>query len=433
MGRKSRYFHRKHRILNAYIILCMAMVAVFSACGSKPDIEPNSSDIAEISTAAGFIASCVEETHGFIASSQAESSEAPEYAYIYDNSLALIALAEVDANWHVRMIADALVFAQSHDRTFNDGRLRNAYTPGNPKTDSGRSITGGRISIRLPGFWDRGSWREDYYIVSTSTGNMAWAMIALCRASETSDGEKKKEYKDAAIRAADFVLTLKSETGGFCAGYEGWDDSQVKVNYKSTEHNIDLIYAFSKMAALVEDSDVPRMQRYLEASEYAKKFVMTMYDPELHCFYTGTEADGETVSIGVIPLDTNSLAILCLKDEEDYFETAEVIRFVEERMTVGAGFDFSTGDLDGIWNEGTAQMALCYSEIGDSDKYDIIMKYLATQASEDGCIPAADRDGVSTGFMVSGSDSPWEFHNTKSIGATSWYAMAQLKFNPLKK
>lgn len=428
MAKDTRAYYKVVCILSIFSIL-------LTACASQVDIKPSAKELGRISSAAGFLASQVEKTGGFIAGPQGKLKEVPDYAYVYDNALALIALAEVDANAHVEMIADALVFAQSHDRTFDDGRFRNAYTSGNPKSDSGRSLTGGRISIRLPGFWDRGSWQEDYYMVSTSTGNMAWAIIALCRAAEKVSGEKKRAYTDAAVRASDFVLTLKSETGGFSAGYEGWDETQVKVDYKSTEHNIDLISAFDEVAGLIAESDATKAEEYLDARDYAKNFVMTMYDKELYCFYTGTEADGVTVSKGVIPLDTNSLAILCLKEnyaEVGAAEVREIIDFVEESMTVGGGFDFSAGDLDGIWNEGTAQMALCYSSIGEADKYDMIMKYLATQASSEGSIPAADRDGVSTGFMVTGSDAPWEFHNTKSIGATSWYALAQLKANPFK-
>ena len=99
---------------------------------------------------------------------------------------------------------------------------------------------------------------------------------------------------------------------------------------------------------------------------------------------------------------------------------------------VGGGFDFSAGDLDGIWNEGTAQMALCYHQLEKSEKYEAILRYLKTQLSPDGSIPAADRDGVSTGFTVSGAEVLWEYHNTQSIGATAWYALAQMKANPLR-
>lgn len=60
-----------------------------------------------------------------------------------------------------------------------------------------------------------------------------------------------------------------------------------------------------------------------------------MYDPKLHCFYTGTENNGKTISEGVIPLDTNSLTILALGEElKDVYS---IVTFVENRMSVGGG------------------------------------------------------------------------------------------------
>lgn len=95
-------------------------------------------------------------------------------------------------------------------------------------------------------------------------------------------------------------------------------------------------------------------------------------------------------------------------------------------------FDFSAGDLDGIWNEGTAQMAVCYGSLGNMQRYETVMQYLETQSAKDGSIPAADRDGVSTGFVVTGLDNRREYNNSQSIAATSWYAFAQMMINPFQ-
>jgi len=407
---------------------CLVLMLILSGCGTKESDIPTASDISKLSTAAGFLAAKVEEDEGFIAGKDG-NNKTQNYAYLYDNAVAVIALSHAGAYWHMQMIADAIVFAQNHDRAFNDGRLRNAYISGNPKSDSGWSIIAGEVTIRLPGFWKDGKWQEDAYAVSTSSGNMAWVILALCTAAKNSPSEKALEYTEAAVKAADFVLTLKSDTGGFTAGYKGWDDNQEKVNYKSTEHNIDLICAFRALASLIYEDNPTKAKEYQSAANHAEEFVFSMYDDELKCFYTGTEADGETISEGVIPLDTNSLAIMALNDKID--NAYDIISYVEDMMTVGDGFDFSAGDLDGIWNEGTAQMAICYLIVNADEKYDAIIDYLKTQEYKDGSIPAADRDGVSTGFVVSGSNVLWEYNNTQSIGATGWYAFAQMKVNPL--
>jgi len=123
---------------------------------------------------------------------------------------------------------------------------------------------------------------------------------------------------------------------------------------------------------------------------------------------------------------------VCPKVHKDFADAGLVLGFVEENMSVSEGFGFSAGYLNGIWNEGTAQMAVCYAIVGDAEAYDRVMAYLATQTAADGSITAADRDGVSTGFMVSGTGMFWEFNKTTSLAATCWLAFAQMGVNPLR-
>lgn len=93
-------------------------------------------------------------------------------------------------------------------------------------------------------------------------------LLALCTAAKNAPADKSDAYIEAAVRAADFVLALKSVAGGFTAGYEGWDEAQVKVTYKSTEHNIALIRAFAAMAdALAANTEIHRLPRSLGICE----------------------------------------------------------------------------------------------------------------------------------------------------------------------
>ena len=416
MERFMRHFRRCMSIG----LICILFVLQGCRAGSR--IDPSAKEIAKQSAAAGFLASLVEKNSGFIG-----SNEKTEQAYLYDNAITLYALSEAGAVWHAEKLADAIVYAQEHDRTFHDGRLRNVYLCGDPSVDSGRSAA--RETVPLPGFWRNGKWQEDYYAVSTSTGNMAWTILALCKAAEIASEEKSAAYVAAAARAADFLLELAAEENGFTAGYEGWDEVQTKVKYQSTEHNIALTAAFTVLADAIEGNDPQKAEAYREAAGSAYAFVRSMYDPDLHCFYTGTEEDGTTVNQGVIPLDATALSVLAFGDEAG--SAKDMLDFVKTSMAVGPGFDFSAGDLDGIWNEGTAQMALCYLGQGMQDEYNATMGYLKTQEYTDGGIPAADRDGVSTGFVLSGTEELWEYDNELSIGATGWYALAQLQVNPL--
>jgi hypothetical protein len=298
--------------------------------------------------------------------------------------------------------------------------MRNAYAGGNPQSFNGwRSVKGKEFS-RLPGFYDPAdkAWYEDYYAVSTSTGNLAWAMLALCEVYKNAP--EHKEYLLAAQRIGDFILTLRDKNGGFTGGYEGWEGSETRVTYKSTEHNIDLISAYRLLNELSGES------KYAEASAYAKDFVLSMYDIDKHCFYTGTNDDG-TPNIAVLPLDCNTWAILALGS--GFKDGKAVMDFVEQNMAVGKGYDFND-DRDGVWFEGTAQAALAYKQIGDAAKYAEILAFLNENTLPDGSITAADRYGVTTGFMVSGTDSEWNYGKRVHVGATAWLAFAQLGVNP---
>jgi hypothetical protein len=344
------------------------------------------------------------------------------FAYVYDNACAMIALSNAGETDKAKQIADAIVYASENDRYYTDGRLRNAYANGDPQTYSGWHSAISDEMSQNSGFWDaeQGAWFEDYYTVSTSTGNIAWAILALNEAHRSfPDGDK---YLETAKHLGDFVLTTQSETGGFTGGYEDWEGQEFSVTYKSTEHNIDLIAAFGQLAELTGDP------KYTAAAENAKSFVMSMYDPDLHLFYTGTGTDGVTINKDVLPLDCNTWAILALGS--DFKDGEAVLSEVEKQFATGGGYDFNT-DKDGVWFEGTAQVALAYKAIGNDEKYNEILAFLESNKSENGSITAADRDYVTTGFNVSGMDDmPWNYAKREHLGATAWLAFAELGVNP---
>lgn len=348
------------------------------------------------------------------------------FAYTYDNALTVIALLNGGYEDQGLKIADALVYAAGNDRYFDDSRLRNAYMAGDPHSPPAWLSPRGGEYARMPGFYDTAddTWKEDYYAVSTSAGNMAWAVLALCEAYDVSGDSV---YLETAQAMGDFLLTLKSDSGGFTAGYEGWEGDQERATYKSTEHNIDLIPAFARLAARTWDAQ--KATEYTEASDWAKEFVLSMYDEAQHCFYTGTGADGVTVSKDVLPLDTNTWGILALHPDA-FADAGAVMEFVEQTFAVDGGYDFNQ-DRDGVWFEGTAQAALVYGILENDAQYGELMRFLDGHSMADGSITAADRDGVSTGFDVSGLDMAWKYNARQHLGATAWAALAQLGYNPL--
>ncbi len=186
----------RKRYIRVTVAMLIAVAILLSGCGAKK-VTPLSESISARSSAAGFLAAKVEKSGGFIAG-DAQREKASDYAYLYDNAVAAVVLSLAGAQEHAEMISDAIVFAQTHDRTFQDGRLRNTYNSGDPQSDSGRSIAAGKVTIRIPGFWQNGRWQEDAYTVSTSTGNMAWSILALCATARNAAEEKRTDYLEAA-------------------------------------------------------------------------------------------------------------------------------------------------------------------------------------------------------------------------------------------
>jgi len=340
-------------------------------------------------------------------------------AFTYDNALALLAFlsnGSTDDLRRAEILADALVYASQNDRFYNDGRLRNAYASGDLKSFPGWRSDGKEGSARLPGFWDceKKRWFEDEFCVSTHTGNVAWAMIALISAYERFD---KEEYLSTAERLGEWVEeNLRDNRGakGYLGGFHGWEPNPKKLLYKSTEHNLDLYVAFTRLYELTGDP------KWKERALHAKGFVLAMWDEREGKFWTGTMEDGVTINRDVVPLDVQAWAILALRDDVQKYMDA--LSYAEKHHAVGGGFDFDT-DRDGIWYEGTAQMAVAYIAVGEKERAYRLIELIEKAQLPNGAIPAASKDGLTTGFN-------WFYFHRGHLGATAWYILAKLGVNP---
>jgi hypothetical protein len=101
-------------------------------------------------------------------------------AYLYDNAVAAIALVGCGEQDKAYRIGSAVLWAIDNDRTWHDGRLRNAYAAG--------VVANG--PVKLPGWWDntQNKWLEDRYQVGSDVGNIAWAMLALLSIDDANTG-----------------------------------------------------------------------------------------------------------------------------------------------------------------------------------------------------------------------------------------------------
>jgi len=343
-------------------------------------------------------------------------------SFIYDNALVLLALiarGKEEDRARAKLLADAFIYAQEHDRYYSDGRLRNAYMSG----DLADHQTG---KARLPGWWDpeEKEWFEDSFQVSSYTGNLAWVMIALLEYYKVEGGDK---YLQAAIRLGDWIYDHTYDTrgaGGYTGGYEGWGPSPKKIRWKSTEHNLDCYVAFMKLYGVTGDPV------WRERAGHARSFLEAMWDEAGGHFWVGTLEDGVTINKGPQVLDVNTWGLMALLDEAEKYRRG--ISWAERSCALRhhgfAGFDFNA-DRDGVWFEGTAQMALAYKLLGQQTKAE---KYLAeleraqleAQNNNGKGMVAACHDGLTTGLG-------WKYFSRLHIGATAWYILAERGYNPL--
>ena len=364
-------------------------------------------------------------------------------AFTYDNALALLAFLARGTEDDLRraeLLADAFVYALEHDRLYDDlalrdGLLRNAYQCGDLISPPGWKPNGLVGTARMSGFWDpeAGEWLEDKVQVGSHTGNIAWAMIAMMSFYEAQGGV---QYFEAARRAGEWIEACCRNpklNGGYTGGLEGW--APEAITWRSTEHNMDVHVAFMK---LYEATGDPSWQ---ERAGHARGFVESMWNGKNY-FWTGTEAepDPQTPNKTVVPGDAQTWAVLALAgDAPGFADWPGLLGWVELHCSISkenyTGIDFdcdpdgsNSGEPDCIWWEGTAHLALASRSLGMLDKWETYIESLhkaqATGLNSNGKgIPAANCDGLTTGF-------DWEYFARLHVGATAWFLLAELAYNP---
>lgn len=351
-------------------------------------------------------------------------------ATTYDNALAAIAFMAMNDLDSAKMVADGFVYAQQHDRWFDDGRLRNGYQAGDLILPPGWEPHGRIGTVRIPGWWgsedpEPASWHEDAGFVGSKAGDLGWAIIALLSYRDAVGLSGSDEYLEAAVALGQWIEThCRSSVGpgGYTGGFDGWEPNQVQVTWKSTEHNLDVYVAFSRLYQATAD------QTWQQGADAARAFVEAMWNGADGHFWTGTTDDGVTVNQTVIPLDVQAWAVLVFEGQSPYelaLPWAEAHCALEHNGY--HGFDFNT-DLDGIWLEGTAHMALAYGILGQDAQALFYLQELRRAQQEDTYgdglgLVATSKEDLTTGF---GTTYARRLH----VGATCWFIFAELGYNP---
>lgn len=351
-------------------------------------------------------------------------------AFLYDNALALLAFladGSADSLRRARLIGDAFVYAAGHDRTYNDGRLRDSYAAGDLALPPGWTPNGRAGTVPIPGFYiDATQQFIEIGQEGLSTGNEAWAMIALLALHQRTGDAR---YLTTARNLAFFVINFEQTTGtyrGFRGGLNQPESaSPTQRPWASTEHNLDLVAAFTLLARATGDA------QWTVRSAHAAELVEAMWDSSIGCYRTGT-TDPETrnETPGQLPLDVQAWSVLAVPDALAHHPSVLLCTENNHRTTAAgfSGFDFNE-DKDGVWFEGTAQMAAAYERAGQPASALALRQTLAQAQSApptgDGFgLAASAGESLTTGF---GTD---RYFRRRHVGATAWNVFAQLVFNP---
>lgn len=331
-------------------------------------------------------------------------------AFTYDNALAAIALVACGDVPHARAIADALVVAATVDRADPAGRLRNAYRAG-------------PVSGLAPphGWWDDQAdhWAEDPMQVGTASGNVAWAGLALLHL-RAATGDTR--YGDAAARLGQWAVTHAWDRlwGGFTGGVHGDGGGTVRLGWKSTEHNVDLAALFDWLGR--DD------RRWQAPAKAARAFVTAQFVPAEGRFLIGTLPDGHSANRATSGLDAQVWPSL-LQGAPPTWRRA--LAYTRHSHGIGGGVDFND-DRDGIWWEGTAQLALAEQAAGQAADARARLALLAEQFAPSGLMWATSVPRLTTGLALAPDHDRADFFYFRRphLGATAWAVLAAQGWNP---
>ena len=338
-------------------------------------------------------------------------------AFTYDNAVAAISLVACGDVQRASRIGDAFLAASVHDRTFGDGRLRNAYRAGVLKAEA----------PTLPGWWDMQHklWAEDAYQDGTSSGNVAWAGLALLTLYQATDDGR---YRDGAQALLHWIVQNAGggpDTSGYTGGFDGFDSSQTRLLWKSTEHNIDIL----ALAIWLHSLDGDAISAKAAASSRA--FLDSMFDAGEGSFRLGTTVDGSAQTTQHVALDTQLWPSLVIGNPPRDWHRA--VAYAETHLAVPGGFDFNE-DRDGLWVEGTAQAAVTFAALGQTETADRLISSIAQQCSPSGLLFATREARISTGLAIGPASREPDFfyYRRPHLGATAWGVLAALRWNPFQ-
>ncbi len=380
-------------------------------------------------------------------------------AFIYDVALSVCAALtggrrSLDL---ARTMGDGIVYAQENDPVYDDGRLRQGYNvgpyvfyDGNPQP-YGFVLPDGTANI---GF--------QFGFLGTAVGDMAWPGIALVQLYRRT---RRRTYLNAAIRIGEWIITRATSPGSLGGFNFGVNGSDISIPNVSTEHNIDCVSFFGQLRQATGDA------RWRAAATRARGFVDRMWSPQGGYFFTGSN-DGETINTTPLPLDPQTWSWLALRDkrysralewagsalavtDDSSAANSQVppgvtisgVTFSSASKTSTASYNGIPVNQQGVWLEGTAQLATSLADRGgprDRSRANAILRQVRiAQASlgfgsevgapqHVGGAPLATGGGVVAASSLIDSGFGFGYFRVQHTGATAWYLMAAARANPMQ-
>jgi hypothetical protein len=373
-------------------------------------------------------------------------------AFTYDNAVAINAYllrGTSDNLRRAKVLGNGLIYAQATNFPFNDGRFAQAYFVNTPNPDgSGAYIT----PAAFP-----------FYFYSSSTGDQAWAGMALAQLYNRTGQQK---YLTAALNVANWIVANTYNTlgaGGYSFGtnINQFNQSVPSPNGKSTEGNIDAYAFFTMLADITDNGTAANGASWKSLAKHALVFVKAMYNPAGGYFYTGTLGDQITINPSPIPEDCQTWSYLALLDNHykhtidwalNNLETTDTAASPHSSLTgtetiTGMVFDTASlttkaDDPTAVWLEGTSHtiaaliariiagnesLSSRYTDLGTVEYF--IENCEKAQAELGGGqtvngVPIPLGEGLVAATSVMDTGFGYTYGPSLHIGATGWYLVA---------
>ena len=386
-------------------------------------------------------------------------------AFVSDNAVAIIAYLQRGKRGDVAramLLGDSFLYAQTHDETYADGRMRQAYWVGPftlPYASTDSYFVRADGSVNLVG--------APWFFLGSSVSDMTWVGMALARLFART---RKSRYLEGSLRLARWIVDNAFDTiglGGYSSGVDG--NNQKLSSIKLTEHNVD-VYAFFSNVLRPLTGDAT----WADRGQHALEFVERMWNADGGFFYIGSN-DGTTINTTPVLEEVQSESYLALLDHRyadalDWDKTnllatdtpqsphasftgnlrlsGVTFSDVSRRATERANPTDPLPDPDAVWFEGTAHMVAAllarrrgarrdlptfHGDVATASEY---LSHIILAQTELGRgqafngVPIPDGSGVVAASSTLNTGIGFSYFPVLHIGATSWYLIAAPGGNP---